>query len=118
MTKKKKSHQKFWWIKRQFLKEKFGFFRKSPIFYRNFAKTYRNLTLGFLGFLYWPILGFQFFLSGNTGWFPSLTRAYGNNGSRRRQALFLLLKRNLLKPKQLCSMYIQYFILNKIYNII
>src|SRR6218665_1342257 len=65
--KKKKGHQKFWRIKRKFFKESLAFFRKSPIFSWNFAKTYRNLTLGFLGFFYWPILGFQFLLSGNTG---------------------------------------------------
>src|SRR6218665_545014 len=62
----KKSHQKILVDKRHFFQEKFAFFRKSAIFSRNFPKTYRNLTLGFLGFFYCPILGFQFLLSGNT----------------------------------------------------
>src|SRR6218665_1865719 len=53
--------------KKTLFQEKFAFFRKSAIFSRNFPKTYKNLTLGFLGFFYCPILGFQFFLSGNTG---------------------------------------------------
>src|SRR6218665_270273 len=64
--KKRKGHQKFWRIKRHFFRKSLVFFRKSVIFSRNFPKTCRNLTLGFLGFVYCPILGFQFFLSGNT----------------------------------------------------
>jgi len=64
--KKKKGHQKFWGIKRHFL-GKVGFFSGKVRFSRNLPKRYRNLTLGFLGVFYWPILGFQFFLSGNTG---------------------------------------------------
>src|SRR6218665_1513534 len=67
MTKKKKSIRNFGGKKNNFLRKSLLFFRKSAIFSRNFPKTYRNLTLGFLGFFYWPILGFQFFLSGNTG---------------------------------------------------
>src|SRR6218665_3344519 len=63
---KKKGHQKFWGIKRHFLRKSWFFFRRSAIFSRNLPKRYRNLTLGFLGFFYWPILGFQFFWSGNT----------------------------------------------------
>src|SRR6218665_1331336 len=63
---KKKVIRKFWWIKRHFLRKSLLFFRKSAIFSRNFPKTYRNLTLGFLEFFYCPILGFHFFLSGNT----------------------------------------------------
>src|SRR6218665_3375863 len=65
---KKKVIRKFWRIKRHFLRKSLLFSRKSAIFSRNLPKTYRNLILGFLGFFYCPILGFQFFLSGNTAW--------------------------------------------------
>jgi len=56
MTKKRSS---------EFLADKKAFFREKSIFSQNCTETYRNLTLGFLGLFYWPVLGFSFFLSGN-----------------------------------------------------
>ena len=56
MTKKKSS---------EFLADKKELFREKSIFFQTVSLVYRNLTLGFLRFFYWPILTFLFFQSGN-----------------------------------------------------
>src|SRR6218665_1506790 len=53
--------RKFWRIKRHFFRKSLLFFRKSAIFSKNFPKTYRNLTLGFLGCFLLPNLWFSIF---------------------------------------------------------
>ena len=57
---RKKVIRKFW-RRKTFSQEKFAFFRKSAIFSRNVPKTYRNLTLGFLGFFIAQSWVFNFF---------------------------------------------------------
>src|SRR6218665_3064976 len=57
----KKVIRKFWRIKRHFFRKSLLFFRKNAIFSKNFPKTYRNLTLGFLGCFLLHNLGFSIF---------------------------------------------------------
>src|SRR6218665_3522002 len=52
--------------KKTFFQEKFAFFQKKCDFFQKFSENVYKFDLGFSWVFYCPILGFQFFLSGNT----------------------------------------------------
>src|SRR6218665_1149365 len=67
-------------IKRNFFREKQSWVSSGKVdsFSTNFSQMYRNLTLGFLGLFYWPILVFFYFFKVST--LP--TYLLVNNGSQ------------------------------------